>query len=440
MRILLISHSPLVSGGAEKCLLEYVDVLISQGHECRVIVPSRGEMSRELSSKNIDWSVANYVWATKPTKEIYMHHAVSNAGNSLASIFIEVEKYKPEVIITNTVVVPWGHYVGRSLNIPTILLVHEALSDKNHVLKMEPNYEGYVNVLDKNVDYVIYNSLFTKNDYSSILKSPVASRKILYPVPSLEDRIDSMYVENKIDENISIAIIGSIQERKNQLEAFHAAKILLDRNINNFTINLYGDHDPKYLNKVKLYIKDNNLENHIKLKGYTDDVYKTINKHNVIVSTFLFESFGRVVLEGQLFGRIVIANDTGAGTELVEDMHNGLIYKSGNATQLAEKLEWVIKNKKKALMLGVDARDEQRRKYLSEDRYDALIEAIKYFSKRKDKDAYINRFDPLISLSTYATGLEHKYRHIHKLTHNRVTRYALHNVKKTLRPIYHRFK
>lgn len=438
---MLISHSPLKSGGAEKCLIEYSGVLNQAGHDCVVVLPARGELSTELSKVGIKWAVAEYVWATKPRKVSDYSAATLSAGRSMSSIFGLVKKYKPDIIITNTMVIPWGIYVGRSLGIPTALLVHETLVDKLDVLNVAPDYEGYVDAIDRSVDYVIYNSIFTKSSYSDSIKTPVISSNALYPIPKIDEALDRLHTPNLIGDTVKIAVIGSIQKLKNQLEVVLAAKELVKSGVKNFEINMYGDHDPAYIEKVKAAITKNKLDKYVYIKGYTDDVYREINDHNVIVSPFLVESFGRVVLEGQLFGRIVIANDTGAGPELVKNMHNGLVYRSGDHKELSKKIEWVIKNKKKAIKLGEIAMVEQRDKYLSKDRYKPLLDLVKYFSSNKNKKGNReNIYDPVLSLGLYAQTLDKKYRHIHRLTHNKVTRTVLHHIRSARRKIYYKFK
>lgn len=439
---MLISHSPLISGGAEKCLLEYTIALKSKGHDCNVVIPAKGELSRELTKNNIKSSIAQYSWATKPNRPIMGDVSyIENAGKSIANIFKVARTFKPDVIITNTLVIPWGAYVARAMGVPNALLVHETIIDKQDVLDMEPSYEGYIDTINKNVDYIIYNSEHTKDSYKELITTPVVSKEILYPVPELGTLFKDKYKKNTIGDVLKIAIIGSIHVKKNQLEALQAATSLIKRGVSKFVINLYGDSDPLYVNKVKKYILSNSLQDNVFIKGYTDDVYSVINDHNVILSPFLSESFGRAVVEGQLFGRVVIANDTGASIDLVSHEKNGLIYSSGDPADLANKIEWVINNKDKAIGMGLYARKEQSRRYLGATKYKPLFESIAYLASDKHKNSVrinTNLYDPVLSLSYYSIGLEHRYRHIHRLIFNKYSRKFVHVLRKVVKPIYNK--
>lgn len=438
MKILLISHSPLMTGGAERCLVEYTKVLIGMGHECHVILPARGEMSAVLTRVGVTWSTSSYIWATAP-KSNQLPHIINMAGKSIAGILKIANKFSPDLIITNTVVIPWGAYVGKALGIPNALLVHETLSDNQEALGMEPGYSEYISNLNDNVDYVIFNSKYTKDDYGDQFDKPVVIESLLYPVPSIDAQIDDLYIENDIQDTLQIIMIGSIHKRKNQSEAVEAAKILLNKGVSAFHIDMYGDGDALYIKSLKKEIRDSGLERYISIKKHTHDIYRVLNGYNVVLSTFMYESFGRVVLEGQLFGRVVVTNSTGAGPELVRDMHNGLLYSIGDTESLAGKIEWIINNKAKAKRLGVVARREQRKKYMSPNRYRALEQMIK-LTVANDSKGLTDRFNPVYSLSEYTNDLERRYRHLYMITHNRLTRTALHNLRLAYKSIYYRFK
>lgn len=424
MKILLFSHTAAITGGAEQCLIEYVDVLVSQGHKCRVIVPYKGPMVDTLAGKKVERTVIGYGWATKPHRKVHPHRIMSSTGNSLVRIYQEVEKYKPDIIITNTAVIPWGLYAGKSFKIPTILLVHEILNEKDPSLRMVPSYKDYGEILNRHADYVIYNSLFVKKEFEQVLKLPKTSSSILYPLPPLDaTKIDHFYKQNVIGAKLKIAIFGALSARKNQLEALQAAMLMRDAGFSDFRIDLYGDTtaSPAYTKTLRKFIRENALTDLVKIKGFAPDVYKRMNTYNVILSTATYEPFGRTMIEGQLFGRIAITNNTGGGLELVENLKTGLIYETGRPEQLANKLQWVMDNPQKAMLLGERAKKEQLAKYITSSRYDALFEMTTYFSGRSKHSLHESIFDPTMCLFQYNHQLNNRYKNLYRLTHNRLT-------------------
>lgn len=430
MKILAFSHTGLTTGGAEQCLLEYVDALTERGHECKVIIPHEGAMQKTLQEKRIATGVIGYGWAIRPHKKVNSHEVSASTGNSLAKIFHEVEKFKPDVILVNTIVIPWGLYAGRLFNVPTALLVHEIINEKDPSLEVLPNYKEYISILNDNTDFVVYNSEFVKGEYATDLTKPQTSKKILYPLPPLDkNKINNIYKENSFDGTLKVAIFGALAPRKNQLEALEAVKALVDDGVTNIKIDLYGDAAANlpYVRILKQYIRQNGLSEYVEIKGFTTSVFETMNEYNVVLSTSTYEPFGRTIVEGQLFGRVVIANNTGGGPELIRHRETGLLYDLGKPKDLAKQIKWVLAHKDAAIALGEKAKTLQAKKFLTSARHDALIEAIEHLESSY-RLAADDLFNPIRSLYEYNHQINERYKKIERLVNNRATR----AVKRTL--------
>lgn len=430
MKIIAFSHTGLTTGGAEQCLIEYIDLLKSRGHTCEVIMPYDGPMQAALDQKGVAHKVIGYGWGIRPFKKVDEHQLFASTGNSLINIFQEIEKFKPDVILVNTSVIPWGLYAGRIFSIPTVMLIHEILSEKDPSLDVLPSYKAYLEMLNQNADVVVYNSEFVKSEFRGGLERPLTPKKVLYPLPPLtEDKIAELYKRNVIGDKVTIAIIGAIAPRKNQIEALEAAKNLIDKGITEFKIDLYGDiaANIPYVSKLKKYISDNSLGQYIRIKGYTNEVYATMNTYNAILSTSTHEPFGRTIIEGQMFGRIAISNDTGGGPELITHKKTGLTYKLGDPRSLANQIEWILNNKSSAIEIAEYSQKTQIKKYLTASRYEPLLEAVEKLSKNVDVVSD-DLFNPIRSLYEYNHVLNERYAKIDKILNNRVTRTVRHSL------------
>lgn len=429
MKILAFSHTGLTTGGAEQCLLEYVDALTERGHECKVIIPQEGAMQRILQKKNIETAIIGYGWAIRPHKKVNTHELLASTGNSLAKIFHEVERFNPDVIMVNTIVIPWGLYAGRLFNIPTALLVHEIINDKDPSLDVLPNYKDYIATLNDYTDFVVYNSEFVKGEYAADLTKPRTSKKILYPLPPLDkDKIKRLYKQNTIKDKLSVAIFGALAPRKNQLEALEAIKVLVDDGITDIKVDLYGDAAANlpYVRVLKQYIRENKLSRYVEIKGFTTSVFETMNEYNVVLSTSTYEPFGRTIVEGQLFGRIVITNNTGGGPELIRHEETGLIYKLGDPKDLAKQIKWILSHEDVALAIGAKAKTAQVKKFLTNARHDALIEAIEHLKGSRSQEVIDDLFNPIRSLYEYNHQLNERYSKFDRLIHNKITHAVKH--------------
>ncbi len=64
------------------------------------------------------------------------------------------------------------------------------------------------------------------------------------------------------------------------------------------------------------------------------------------------EPFGRVVVEGMLAGKPVVASAAGGVLEIIEHGKTGWLYEPGNATALAETLRLVITDQTQSAMIA----------------------------------------------------------------------------------------
>ena len=61
MRILVVTYSAKMTGGANRSLLMVIEHLAKNyGHYIHVIVPTKGEFCAELDKLSISWEVHNY--------------------------------------------------------------------------------------------------------------------------------------------------------------------------------------------------------------------------------------------------------------------------------------------------------------------------------------------------------------------------------------------
>jgi glycosyltransferase involved in cell wall biosynthesis len=438
MKILFLSHSSLITGGAERCLLEYSEALIQEGHECHIVLPLDGDLATELKSKKIPFSIIKYLWPVKWNVGKNLNTTLRHNGIGLIQLYKEIQRVNPDVIITNTIVIPWGFYLGRALGIPNVLLIHEIINDKNKILSLYPDLKTYLNAINENVDYIIYNSESTKKEYDEVFTKPKVAKGLLYPVPPITSEIiEENYIPNKIGKVLKMVAIGSIHDGKNQIEIARAVKELKDRGIENVSLSLYGDFSPhdSYMEDLSKFIKDNNLSKQIHIHHFTDKIYRKINEHNVVISASRMEAFGRTIVEGQFFGRIVIASQAGGGAELVEDGKTGFNYKLGNPKELADRIEWILNNKKEAEKVALNAKELQYKKFMTSDRLSPLFDAVKQLENQKIPTEQLV-FNPLYAMLVDAVEV----RKVHKVIYMKFKSYTYEKPRALLGRIYRKIK
>lgn len=184
--------------------------------------------------------------------------------------------------------------------------------------------------------------------------------------------VEKYYVERKSEKQksvfsekvINIGIYGRITEGKGQLFFFKGIKELVNLGVTNIHIFWAGkQEDPTYYRGIKNYIHDNGLEPYQDYIGEISDIRYYLSNLDIVCVCSKYEGFGRVTVESQLGGCIVLGADTGATTELIRDGENGYLYKQNDEDDFAKKLNFIIHHIEDAKKTALLAQKEAIQKY-----------------------------------------------------------------------------
>ena len=85
------------------------------------------------------------------------------------------------------------------------------------------------------------------------------------------------------------------------------------------------------------------LENRVAIFGKVLDMPALMMVSNVILSTAIEpEAFGRIAIEGQAMGKIVVASNHGGSLDSIVDGVTGKLFYNNNAASLAEAIDWAL--------------------------------------------------------------------------------------------------
>lgn len=163
------------------------------------------------------------------------------------------------------------------------------------------------------------------------------------PAAVTPERMINKIKEYHIAEDKPVLLLpGRITHWKGQhllLEALHLMK-----NKDYYCI-ITGDAQgrDKYLNSLKELARKYKLENRVGFFGRYSDVPALMMVSDIILSTAIEpEAFGRISVEGQAMGKIVVASDIGGSLDTIQDGITGKFFKSGDSQSLADALDWAL--------------------------------------------------------------------------------------------------
>ena len=173
----------------------------------------------------------------------------------------------------------------------------------------------------------------------------------------IDNAIDYCFFE-KYENRFSdtLLFVGSITNLKQVVELIKAVE-----NVEVAYVEIVsGTYEGEYYEKVKRYVKENNLCDRVRFAGFmkSEDVAKKISDSLAVCLPSKYESFGMVLAEAMAVGKPVIASNVGGIPHVVKDGINGLLSEPGNIGQLSEKIRFLINNRDVAIEMGEKGREE----------------------------------------------------------------------------------
>jgi len=220
---------------------------------------------------------------------------------------------------------------------------------------------------------VIVNSLDFKKEIdrkfninSTLIYNPLNKKEIL---TRSKEKINFRIFNDK--KSLKLINISRFTDQKDHLTLLRAFKEL-NKKINvELLIIGYGPNK----DKIKNFIKINDLKNQVKVLDFQENPYKFLNKSDVFVLTSKFEGLPNVLLESLVLKKFVISSNCPTGPrEILQDGKYGFLFKTQNYKKLSQLIFEYSKNKmkyNKKILLGYKSLNKfelntNGRKYLNE--------------------------------------------------------------------------
>lgn len=344
--ILFVCPTGSLVAGGETSNLELIKYLDKSGYTIKVVTAWRGELNDTLNDIGINNISGDYPWWKYDKRDEVIHDSVTGM-RGFAKIIEYIGSVKPNLIITNTLNIPWGALAAASANIPHIWIQREFPIEE-------------FSYLDTRMKFI--------EDYSNIV---MANSKELAKYDSDRYGLDAGYFYSYVDASgLSLASdqglptrlvsLNGMFARKNQMELLSALVILRKRNPDfNTKVILMGHKEKVYYQKLQKFIADKKLEDLVEFKDFSSTPWDSITRNDILVQTSLSESIGRTTTEGMKLGIPVIASDI-QGHKEAFSLGGGTLYRSGDAGDLALKIEQLLK----APELSISAAKDAQRKAL----------------------------------------------------------------------------
>jgi glycosyltransferase involved in cell wall biosynthesis len=347
LSISFFSHSPGL-GGSEKMMFELAESLVKDfGAVCTVVVPRPGPQSEAHKRIGVATIYAfphflDYGWwcddagkeRLEEDKQVYVF-ARSKAIEM--NVLENLRTFDPDIIWTQSMVIPWGAKVAETLNKPHIWYVTE-FGEQDFGFKFFSPFSEILEEIESTSNLVYTCSQVLKDTLFPLAHNEKVS--VLYsciPEPSINvlPNINQYFKE---ENSIKFGMFSQIRPTKGQEDAVLAIAQCVKNGLN-IELVIAGGADHTYLKYLIALTKDLGIEKNINFSGYADNPFGLMSLCDVVIMSSRLEAFGRVGVEAMLLNKPVIFANTGGISEYQVDGQTGLSYPPGDVNALSKQIE-----------------------------------------------------------------------------------------------------
>lgn len=356
MKILFIANRAEF-GGAPKCMLELIEQLIQQyGVEVEVVTSGENVIAQWCDEHNLKhYAVGHTSFAigkgSTPIRRVaktiltpyyFVRSSILN-HKALKKACSLIDLGSVDIIHTNSNRDCLGAMLAQKYNKTHVWHLREFGKEDYDIRYLKRNYIRYMN---STTNYFIAISDAVKNAW---VQKGISEEKLyrIYDGIALPNKktVEMAMINRKKSkrEILRFAYLGIVCPSKGQFDAVRALSYLDSKVAKNIKIDFWGDCTclPEFTNQIKDFAKDNGLAESISFMGFTDNIWNELPKYDAAMVCSRSEAFGRITPEYMSLGLQVIASDTGANPELIEDGVSGYIYKHDDLKSLADKINGI---------------------------------------------------------------------------------------------------
>jgi len=404
LNLLIFTHSSLLAG-AERSLIQLVKELTGDyGALCTVVLPNQGPSEELLQEAGASTIIAPInLWCSDieiHNRDIIKKQNAQSLGWLINNLDL-LKRINPDIILTNTMVLPWGAATAMLLKKPHVWMVNE-FGQLDHNLKFFDPFDDVIDFIRMSSELIVTNSssvketLFPSSDNTQTIYRNIELEQSHKPESSSSRK---WFLH---EDTTHILIMGSIRESKGQKDAVLAVIDLINKRQKKVELIIIGYADPDYQNSLEDLIDSENLGEYIQILPFQENIFPIINEADIILVCSKIEAFGRVTLEAMLMQKPVIATNTGGTPELISDGITGLLYTPGNHIHLADQIEKVIENPDMGKEMTRNAYNFAKETFTKENfggKYFTILNEIKkqdYLINNETIDFLLNQFQNLV--------------------------------------------
>lgn len=344
-RVLVFSHNLQGAEGAPRSLFELCVGLKSQQFSPVVLSPTEGNLRARYEDNAIPVIVAPGL--ASPFQGVAYDTARAEVLKSALQRFIHA--FDIGHVVVNTAIGFHLVHAAKACGTPCVWIIRESEDPVDFFAERLPEQARAV-FFDslRSADRLVFVSDSTRRIWA---RSAGLDETRVHTIPNGLDAARFATFRNAGragiraelgvgDHDIAIVNVGTVCERKNQVQLLDALLQLPPETIDTIKVFFIGElaRDDYARDFIERIASDERLRGRVAHVPSTPDIGKYYRMADVFVLTSLVESYPRVVLEALEFGLPVIANPVYGVTEQTEDGVSAVYYDAASTATLSERL------------------------------------------------------------------------------------------------------
>lgn len=349
-------YPPISHGGLARHVQDLSEALVRRNHQVYVITQGSADIPEDQSINGV---------------KVLRTDSVSISGNNFVDNILHlnfqlidkaIQLYNDvgdlDIIHGHDWLVFWASKVFKhSLTKPLIYTIHATEFGRNQGIYN--NMQRYINDLEWYATFeawkVIVCSQFMNYEVRNLFQLP-EDKVVAIPNGVNEENYQCDYSTHFKEkyaspyEDIVFYVGRIVREKGVQVLIQSVSQILSTNPSTKFIIAGKGP----YLDNLRSQAKSLGVEDRVYFTGFISDQERNMLYQAADVAVFpsLYEPFGIVALEAMVTRTPVVVSNVGGLAEFVKDKENGLIFNSSDSHHLAEKIAYLLNNKKEAAKIA----------------------------------------------------------------------------------------
>jgi glycosyltransferase involved in cell wall biosynthesis len=364
--VYFVNHStaPVHLGGAERSLIGLVEEWYESDPDFEALFLTkapRGKFIEAVEQRGWRYQAFRYRGWVGPSVDPPLSEITYFARDDYSAtleMIQTMEHRRPDLVVTNTLVAPWGAFAAATLGIPHAWFVRE-YGGRDHGLNFRLGERQTFEDIGLLSEAVFTNSLALKEHIGQYLDASKVS--VVYPRID-EERLRRLAAEPidvspfPADAGLRITVVGRLSDSKGQSRMIEALALLAERG-RKASLCLVGSSElPGYDGALMARAKELGVAGNVAIVGERVNPFPFVAAADIGATPSQMEAFGRTTLEYMLLGKAVVASTGGGSSELVKDDATGLLVDGDDIQAIAAALQRYADDPELALRHGRAAR------------------------------------------------------------------------------------